>query len=238
MINKKKQYIKNSMKNNSLSLKFKPYSQYYEDLILYGLFYDISNGFYIDIGANSPDSGSVTKIFYEYGWSGINIEPLDEMYRELILKRPRDINLAICAGDKEGEANLYEKNVLTTMDKRYKSNSKTKRKVSVLPMSIITKLYIPKKEEIQFCKIDVEGSEKLALLGYDFINYRPKVFCIESVKPGTNIPNYYEWEDILIKNNYSFAYEYEINRFYIDNNAKNIKERFIGVEELKKKFMK
>ena len=66
MINKKKQYIKNSMKNNSLSLKFKPYAQYYEDLILYGLFYDISNGFYISIGVNSPDNVFTTKIFYEY----------------------------------------------------------------------------------------------------------------------------------------------------------------------------
>ena len=104
-------------------------------------------------------------------------------------------------------------------------------------MSIITKLYVPKKKEIEFCKIDVEGSEKNVLLGYDFVNYRPKVFCIEATKPGTFIPTYNEWEYILIKNNYSFAFEYEVNRFYIDNNIKNLKERFIGLEKLKKKFM-
>ena len=67
------------MKNSILKPKFKSYVQYYEDLILYGLFYDISNGFYISIGVNSPDNVFITKIFYEFGWSGINIESLDDI---------------------------------------------------------------------------------------------------------------------------------------------------------------
>ena len=237
IINEKKQY--NILRKNPLKLKFISYSEYYEDLILYGLFYDISNGFYIDIGANSPDKGSVTKIFYELGWSGINIEPLDIMYNELILKRPRDLNLAVCIGDKKGITNLYIYGGLTTTDERYKkANHKINRKMSVLPMSTITKLYVPKNKEIEFCKIDVEGKEKQVLLGYDFVNYRPKVFCIESTKPCTLIPSFNEWENILIKNNYSFAYEYKVNRFYIDNNVKDINKRFIGIEKLKMKFMK
>ena len=158
------------------------------------------------------------------------------MYNDLILKRPRDINLAVCVGDKISEIDLYIQGTGTTSDKKYKKNNKKIRR-TVLPMSIITKLYVPKKKAIEFCKIDVEGSEKNVLLGYDFVNYRPKVFCIEATKPGTFIPTYNEWEYILIKNNYSFAFEYEVNRFYIDNNIKNLKERFIGLEKLKKKFM-
>ena len=47
-------------------------------------------------------------------------------------------------------------------------------------MSNICKKYVPKGRNVDFCKIDVEGGEKNVLLGYDFINYRPKVFCIES----------------------------------------------------------
>ena len=47
-------------------------------------------------------------------------------------------------------------------------------------MSNICKSYVPEGTKIDFCKIDVEGGEKNVLLGYDFINYRPKVFCIES----------------------------------------------------------
>ena len=58
---------------------------------------------------------------------------------------------------------------------------------------------------IQFCKIDIEVGEKDALLGYDFINCRPKVFCIESTKLSSYTPTFDEWEDID-KNAYSFVY--------------------------------
>ena len=105
-------------------------------------------------------------------------------------------------------------------------------------MKYICNKYIPKYEKIQFCKIDIEGNEKNALLGYDFINYRPKVFCIESTKPGTNIPSHEEWEDILLKNDFSFVYQYKINRYYIDNRIKGLKERFILSDKAIKIFSK
>ena len=72
-------------------LNFKTYSQFYEDLILFCIFYDVENGFYIDIGANDPDFMSVTKAFYLAGWRGINIEPLPDKFKYLEQKRPNDI---------------------------------------------------------------------------------------------------------------------------------------------------
>ena len=39
-------------------------------LILFTIFYDIKNGFYIDIGANDPNSYSDTKAFYLRGGMG------------------------------------------------------------------------------------------------------------------------------------------------------------------------
>ena len=103
-------------------------------------------------------------------------------------------------------------------------------------MKNICKKYIPKNEQLQFVKIDVEGGEREVLLGYDFENYRPKAFCIESTKPGTNIPCHKSWEEILLNNDYSFAYQYRINRFYIDNRVKDLRERFVQVDILIKKF--
>ena len=51
------------------------YSQNFEDVMLWRALKDVENGFYIDVGANHPAIDSVTKLFYENGWSGINIEP-------------------------------------------------------------------------------------------------------------------------------------------------------------------
>ena len=42
-----------------------------------------SEGFYVDVGAADPEVDSVTHAFYERGWSGINIEPLDEYFVKL-----------------------------------------------------------------------------------------------------------------------------------------------------------
>ncbi len=61
-------------------------------------------GFYIDAGANDPSIHSVTKVFYERGWHGINIEPLSEHIADLQRERPRDINLRCAAGSSEGES--------------------------------------------------------------------------------------------------------------------------------------
>ena len=84
-------------------------------------------------------------------------------------------------------------------------------------MSNICKKYIPKGKKINFCKIAVEGEEKNVLLGYDFENYRPEVFCIESTKPGTMISFYELWEEILLINNYLFTFKYSKN----NNNNNN-----------------
>ena len=106
-------------------------------------------------------------------------------------------------------------------------------------MSNICHTYVPNRQQIQFCKIDVEGSEKNVLLGFNFLKYRPKIFCIESlINPKTNTPEYKEWEFILIKNDYEFAYNYKRNRFYYDKRLKGMKEKFNRIEFFVNKFKK
>ena len=106
-------------------------------------------------------------------------------------------------------------------------------------MSNICRMYIPKKFEIHFCKIDVEGSEKDTLLGFDFINYRPKVFCIESfIIKDPEMPVYREWEYILKINDYNFGYSFRKNRFYYDNRIKDFKDKFYKIDYYVRIFYK
>lgn len=58
------------------------YSQNFEDIILWRALKNIENGFYIDVGANDPVVHSVTKLFYENGWRGINCEPVEYWFKE------------------------------------------------------------------------------------------------------------------------------------------------------------
>ena len=214
-----KKYMKNKKYSDLLNLDLTSYAQYLEDIILFLFLYDIKTGFYIDVGANDPIIDSVTNFFYLRGWNGINIEPLNDKYILLKEKRPRDINLNIAAGKEKGSTTLYIYKGLTTTIKNYSRPWAPTKIVKVETLADICKEYVPKGIRIDFCKIDVEGGERNVLLGYDFINYRPIIFCIESTLPLSMIPSYQLFEDILIENNYSFIYQYNINRFYVDNKS-------------------
>jgi FkbM family methyltransferase len=208
----------------------------YEDIALFFIFYDVENGFYIDVGANDPNILSVTKAFYLRGWNGINIEPLPDKHKLLLNERKRDINLQIGVGKEKTISTLYMRGPGSTFSEIYKKENLTSLNVTIDTMSSVCEKYVPKGKIIQFCKIDVEGGERDVLLGYDFKKYRPKVFCIESTKPSTMISTHNEWENILLANNYSFAYRSVINRFYIDNNIEGLSQKFNKVNKLMKLY--
>src|SRR3954464_403823 len=79
------------------------YAQNKEDVILQALLKGAKKGFYVDVGANHPVHESVTKLFYEKGWSGVNIEPANELHLLLSADRPRDINLKVGVSNREDE---------------------------------------------------------------------------------------------------------------------------------------
>ena len=215
-------------------INFHSYSEYYEDIILYLLLFDIKKGFYIDVGAFDPIKVSVTKLFYLKGWNGINIEPQPGKIELFKKDRPNDINLQLAIGAKEGNVTFYVKDQCSTYVKKYSNHYENIINIKMDAMSNICKRYVPKGTEIDFCKIDVEGGEKNVLLRYDFINYRPKVFCIESTIPLTTKPNYILWEDILIKNNYTFIYSKGVNRYYVDNLIPGFSERKKYIKKYRK----
>ena len=187
------------------------YSKYLEDVILNTFFFDINKGYYMDISSFGDKKG----------WNGINIKPDKRVYERLLKDRPDDINLDYYVGGK--------------IHKRIDKNNSTNN-VKVHKISDIFKNYIPKKKIIHFCKIDIEGDVRKLLLNFDFNNYRPKIFCIESVKPGTFRPDHEMFEYILNNNDYSFIYQYKINRYYIDNKAVDLKKRIHNIDNIIKAY--
>ena len=78
------------------------YAQNFEDVMVARLFDPDYQGFYVDIGAAHPDFLSVTRHFYDRGWSGINVEPSLRFYPLLCEARPNDINLQCAIGNNPG----------------------------------------------------------------------------------------------------------------------------------------
>ena len=201
---------------------------------MYVVLRNINKVFYIDVGANDPTHLSVTRAFYERGGNGINIEPLRDKCRLLEEERVRDINLCIGAGEQEGELEFVCAGTGSTFSKEIAEEGDfghcARHNKKVLTLTQIYQQYCSEKQEVHFCKIDVEGFEREVLKGCDFNIFRPWIFLVEAAKPGTNILCYEKWEGILLSNDYILAYSKGINRYYVDRRKEYLIEYFANVE--------
>lgn len=197
------------------------YAQNFEDVMLWRALSHVEKGFYIDVGANDPLVESVTKIFYEQGWSGINIEPLSTHFADLQRDRPRDVNLCCAAGPSKGEIEIWECDVRgwasvdrAAIEKHTAlGNVGRYHQVPVITLGEICNQYAP--HEIHFLKIDVEGFERSVLEGMDFHQFRPWIVLVEATRPNSTEEVFNQWEDLLIKAGYFFVYADGLNRFYL-----------------------
>jgi hypothetical protein len=90
-------------------MPFVSYAQNCEDVMLHRALRPVQQGFYVDVGANDPVCHSITKAFYERGWRGINIEPVQSWFGKIEAGRSEDVNLQIAITDTDGgEADFYE----------------------------------------------------------------------------------------------------------------------------------
>lgn len=203
-------------------MTFVSYAQNFEDVLLWRALGHIKNGFYIDVGANSPVEQSVTKAFYDAGWSGINIEPMPSFVMTFQEHRPRDINLAVAAGANEGEITLFDipqMNGWATVDvevaRAHQADgyALTEIKVPLRTLSAICAQHV--HGPIHFLKIDVEGFEGEVLRGMDFAKWRPWVVVVEATKPGSRVSNHETWEALVTAAGYHYAYFDGLNRYYV-----------------------
>lgn len=204
-------------------MSFITYAQNFEDVMLWRALKHIKTGFYIDIGAWSPNVDSVTRAFYEAGWHGINVEPNLEFYDQLVRDRVRDINLRVAVSDHEGTLtiNFVSNPGLSTANDdfaaKHAEEGLTVRRedVELTTLAAIWQKHIPAEQEVHFLKIDVEGLEEAVVRGNDWGIYRPWVLVIEATLPMSQVESYASWETMLLVNQYVFAYADGLNRFYV-----------------------
>jgi len=218
------------------------YAQNFEDVMLARAFRG-EKGFYIDVGANDPDIDNVTRVFYERGWSGINIEPLVANMKALRKKRTRDINLEIAVGEKEGSITFYEvgkwHGYSTTDPAIVEQHRKDgleviEHKVPVRKLSDVLDEHA-KGKTIDFLKIDVEGTELSVLRGLDLRRHRPKVILLESKMPvtihmvdrGDEVPDRAEeYTSYLAPFGYRFVYHDGLNAFFVADEHRALEKAF------------
>lgn len=211
------------------------YAQALEDIHLMRALSRVNHedGFYVDVGAWHPEIDSVTKLFYDAGWRGINIEPSPIRFPAFPEQRPRDINLQIAITETPGEIAFYDDpngGLGTLIGDIAAGHGDGMRQVTVEgdTLSHIWEQHVGGRD-VHFLKVDVEGAETAALRSLDLTRHRPWVMCIESHYPlRTDIQLYDLWEPYLIAGGYSFVYAdpWRINRYYVAEERKECRAGF------------
>jgi FkbM family methyltransferase len=212
------------------------YARNFEDVMLWRALGHIERGFYVDVAAWSPDADSVTRLFSEHGWRGINIEPNPELFAKLNERRQNDINLNLAVGAREGlvTINLVKNggSGLSTMRDDYARLHQAQgweieqATVSQSTLTTVWSKHVPPNHDVHFLKIEVEGHEKAVLEGNDWRRNRPWVVLLEATLPNPQIECHHEWEPILLEADYVFAYADGLNRFYVSKERADLLKAF------------
>jgi FkbM family methyltransferase len=198
------------------------YAQQGEDVLLSRLFPADYVGFYVDIGANDPVGFSITKHFYDHGWTGVNVEPA-ALFERLREHRPRDINLNVAISQSPGRATLFDyptapcnatlSSVVAKDNERF-PYACVRREVEVITLKQLCEQYV-KGRTIDFMSIDVENHEAEVVAGGDWNRFRPRVLVVEATFPHSSEPSHTAWEPVLLNHDYRFAIFDGLNRFYV-----------------------
>jgi FkbM family methyltransferase len=210
--------------------QFISYAQNLEDVMLWRTLKHIREGFYIDVGAAWPEIHSVTKAFYDHGWTGINIEPNPHLHQELCQARPKDVNLNLAISEEASTSRFYviENTGLSTLDRQIAQRHAREgfayqvQTVHTQPLTDICSKHCHKKT-IHFLKIDAEGCEKMVLASLDLDSIRPWIIVVESTLPLSKTETHQHWEEQLLAGHYMHAYSDGINRFYVADEHEDLR---------------
>lgn len=197
------------------------YAQNGEDVRLWRALDDVAHGCYVEVGGWEPETDSISKSFYDRGWSGLIVEPVDEYVQQYASARPRDRVLQCLAGEQAGEQEftIFPETGLSTTIRQHAERhlgEGLSSRTEVLPVQRLDDLLseLPPDAPIHFMTIDVEGAEESVIKGLSLERYRPWILVIESTEPRSTVRSN-AWEPLILQASYQAAVFDGLNTFYV-----------------------
>lgn len=201
-------------------------SQFEQDkYINLNYFKNKENGVFLDIGANDGVTFSNTYFFEkELNWTGICIEPIDDIFKELEKNRT-SININGCAWNDDSIKTFRKLNgnaemlsgIIDSYNEKHKERidlecnifNCTYEDIKVKCYNINSLLKKHKMYHIDFLSIDTEGSELEILKCIDFSMFNIEVILVENNYSDIELKQYIQ------SKGYRFIKQLDIDELYI-----------------------
>ena len=194
--------------------------------IYFKYFFDVYDGYYLDIGAYDPVHASTTLSLIAQGWTGINIEASPKRVKKFYAQRDQQLNVNFAVGKKDEFATLYEYDFdssFSTISKEvneYLINEEKKKpasqEVTIAELSLkqVCERYFLRK--VNYFTLDIEGYGAQVLMGNDWANpkCRPELIMSENNKltVASKLPN---MRDFLAEKGYVFLEHLSRNDIFV-----------------------
>lgn len=166
------------------------FSQEGEDIVLQRLLEHDAPGIYVDVGAHHPSRFSNTRLLYDQGWHGLNIDALPGSMSAFRKARPRDVNVEIGVALEPGTATYWQfvEPALSTFDgevaaSRLGDGHALSQRIEV---RVDTLDHLIDKHlgtmAVDVLLVDAEGSDLDVLSSFDWNRHNPRVVVVESTE--------------------------------------------------------
>lgn len=170
----------------SLRTSFGPakYSEHEEEWIIRDFFGGLSDGVFVDIGANHYKQGSNTYYLEaEAGWSGIAVDPQASFAPDYRKHRPRTRFYPFFVSNESNKsAKLFvgRNSLVASSDQLFTESFGAPATATDVPTITLTDLLDSAGiQKIDLLSIDVELAEPAVLAGFAVNRFQPRLVCIE-----------------------------------------------------------
>ena len=153
------------------------------EMRLVAAFFGKKDGYFVEVGANEPQTRSQTWHLEQAGWNGVLIEPQPDLAEMLRRERKATVFAVACSSPDNagGTLPLHVAGPLSSLNRQRMAPGSTPAGIINVPVRTLDAVLEEARAPVgfDFLSIDVEGHEIEVLRGFNIVRWQPRLILLE-----------------------------------------------------------